>query len=255
MPYGRKRYFGKRRFRKSRVLSTKNIYSRTGARSQASQIAALRKRVNRVYKATKPERKVITAVSASGYFSSESGGSTFHVFNNLPIAKGTADYERVGNKIYRRDSWYFTLEYFNNSSTGYHDSESSGVQVRIIYGMWKTPHAGGTGAMPDDLITSYASSGAGYTTSAIAPLETNVTEDKVIFGDRKFTLTSSRNQKFIKITTPWYTARFDEVNHSAGDYWSNHSWCCLLCAGLHWDSNFTEKVEFAECRKSVFTDA
>lgn len=254
MPYRKKFYFGRRRFRKSRILSSKNIYSNTGAKSQSKQIYALKRKVNKVYRATRPEKKVVTAAAASGYFSSESGGSTFHTYNNLPLEKGTADYQRIGNKVYRKDTWYFTLEYFNNSSTGYHDSESSGVQVRIICGMWKVPHAGGTGAMPSDLITGYASSGAGYTISSIAPLVTNVTETCKIFSDRKFTMTTTRNQKIIKVSTPWYSCRFDDLNHSPSDYWSNHSWVCLMCSGLHWDSNFTEKIEFAETRKTVFTD-
>lgn len=254
MPYYRR---NRRRFyrRKRLTLSTRNIYSRTSARSQASQIAALRRRVSKVYRATKPEKKVLNVAPASGYFSSESGGSTYHTFNNLPVDKGTEDYQRIGNKIYRRDTWYFTLEYFNNSDTGYHNSESSGVQLRIVCGMWKVPHNGGNGASPTDLITGYAGTGAGYTISSIAPLVTNITETCRIFSDRKFTMTTTQNQKFIKVSTPWYSCRFDDLNHPSSEYWSNHSWVCLMCSGLHWDSNFTERIEFAETRKCVFTDA
>lgn len=56
MPY-RKRSYKRRYARRRSALSTRSIYSRRSALAQAGQIAALKKRVNKVYKVCKPEIK------------------------------------------------------------------------------------------------------------------------------------------------------------------------------------------------------
>lgn len=254
MPYRRR--FKKRTWRRKRsTLSTRNIFSRTGAKSQATQIAALRRRINKVYRATKPERKQILTTTANITFSSESGGTVEHTYNSESIQPGNTDTGRIGDKIFRKDTWYFSLEYYNNSDTGYHNSESSGCVIRVICGKWKVPHAGGNGPSPFDLIENYASSGSGYTCSSIAPLKASTTEDKIIFSDRRYVVSTEKNQRVIRVSTPWYTNRFSDHDHSPSDGWSDHSWCLLLVAGLHWDSNFTEYVNGSTMKKTVFTDA
>lgn len=55
------RYY-KRRYRKrgyKRTLRKSNIYMNKSARSQAYQIAALNKKINYVYKVTKPETAIM----------------------------------------------------------------------------------------------------------------------------------------------------------------------------------------------------
>lgn len=52
MPYGRRTYRRKPRYRKRRTLAPKSIKRRTSARSQSKQISALSKRVNRIAKNT-----------------------------------------------------------------------------------------------------------------------------------------------------------------------------------------------------------
>lgn len=248
------RSFGPRRFRRPiryrrRTLSSRNVFLNTGAKSQAKQIAALNRKVHKIARASKPEKKVITESPQQATFSSRAGGDVHLVFTVPEIINGSGDKYRIGDKIFRRDTWNMSFEYYNNSSTGYHESESSGVQVRIICGQWRTPHNNLNTPTVDQVIDHYDTSGSGYTTAAVAPLLNGITEQCRIFSDRVYYLTSARNQKVIKTKTPWYSNRFD------ADGQNNHAFVIVVVAGLHYDSNFSEYVELSHIKKSVFTDA
>lgn len=255
MPYRRyrKNTYRKRRFNRSR-LSTRNIYANRSARSQASQIAALRNRINKVYRACKPEYKVAIGSPASFNMNSGIAGDTDFSMSSLDLHQGTSDQTRIGNLVWRKDIYYLTFEYYNSSATGYHDSESSGTSLRIICGQWKDQH--GQSAVPviGDLIAQYGTSGSNMTVSTIAPLVDGTSEYFRIAKDMKFSLTASRNQYQVKVSSGWYSCRFDGTDNTS-DSSSNHSWCWVCCNGLHYDDNFKEWVKVSALRKTVFTDA
>ena len=244
--YSRK---GVRRYRRS-VLSNRRVFGNRSARSQALQIAALRNRVNKVSRACKPERKVAidTTVGQYGMDSSVAGDNDV-VITSLAIPVGNTDRQRIGDKIYRKDTYYFTFEYHNTSDTGYHSSESAGTTLRVICGQYKST-AGSTDAPAvSDLISLYGTSGSPMTISAIAPLVNGITRDFKIFKDFKFNITTNANQHTLKVSTPWYLCRSDGAANS------KHTWCWVVANGLHHDSNFTEYVLLTAFRKTVFTDA
>lgn len=251
MPY-RRFYPARRRYRKSRVLSSKNIYSRTSAKSQSVQIAALKRKINKVYRAAKPERKQKVSDPIRNDLSSAANKDVYFTAACMNIESGPLDNQRIGDKIYRKDKFHLTFEYYNSSNTGYHNSESSGCQVRIICGRWKTPHNVSLVPTPDSLVSGFSTTGAGYTISSVAPLVPTVTEDKIIYSDKLYYMTSSDNQKAIKISTPYYLDRF---SIDSGVDMSCHSWIVVIGAGLHWDQNFTEVVQFTSIKKTVYTDA
>lgn len=240
------------RYRRSRVLSTRNIYAKRSSISQATQIAALRRRVSKVYKACKPEKKVALAPLTRLDFSSRAGGNVHYMLDTIALDKGAAEDQRIGDKVYRKDVFNFSLEYFNNSTSGYHDSESSGCQIRIILGQYKSAINNSTVPSPDLLIQDYATSGDGYTAAAVSPLITGITNTFKILSDKSYSMTIDRNQKIIKIKTPWYTCRY---NDNETPIKSNHVFCCIVVAGLHYDSNFSEYVQGVLSRKTCFTDA
>lgn len=243
-----RKYSRRRGFR--RVLSTRNIYANTRPRSQARQISVLNKKVNAIYKKTKPERKVATDIApATVTLSSNVGGSTQSHMVPVDISNGVNDNGRIGDKVFRRDIFYITLEYFNSSETGYHGSESAGCQFRFILGQYKTPTNYLNSPSTESIIAAYSTSGTGYSISSIAPMVNGVTTNHNIWKDMKFNMTTTRNQKYLKITTPWYNCRWTDNSTC------NHSWLLVNAAGLHWDSNFSEYVELTVYRKSVFTDA
>lgn len=253
MAYTRTRtYRNRKRFRRrGGVLSTKNIYSRTSRKAQATQIAALKRKVNKVYRKTKPEKKVIVESIAGQYnMSSESVGNTYFSLGVLDIPSGSHDDQRVGDLIYRKDYWYLTFEYYNNSNTGYHNSESCGTPMRVLAGRWKNHQNAATLVpSPNTLITNYSNTGSDSTMSVIAPLINGVSEQLYIDYDKTFTITSERSQKVLKISTPWYKCRYDK------DGYCNHSWLICKAGGLHYDSDFTEHVLVCALRKTVYVDA
>lgn len=249
MPYYRKRYW--KRHSKRKTLSTRSIYSRRSSMSQATQIAALRNRINKVYKAAKPERKVkIDSQPSQIALTSDTGGQTYASFGVIPIQPAAYDTGRIGDKIWRRDTFYITAEYFNNSATGYHNGESAGTPVRVICGRYKNKSVGSTTVpTPQTVFSMYDTTGTPSTIAVISPLKNGITEEQSIIYDKAFTLTSTRNQKLLKIKTPWYLCRFNS------DEECNHAWLMIKAGGLHWDLDFTETVQLVVLRKTVFTDA
>lgn len=240
-----------KRYHRRSALSNRRIYGHRSARSQAVQIAALRNRINKVYKAAKPERKVkIDAQPTQVPLTSDTGGQTYASFGVIPIQPAAYDTGRIGDKIWRRDTYYITAEYFNNSSTGYHDSESAGTPIRVICGRYKNKSVGSTTVpTPQTVFSMYDTTGTPSTISVISPLKNGITEEQSICYDKAFTLTSARNQKLLKVKTPWYLCRFNS------DEECNHSWLMIKAGGLHWDVNYTETVQLVVLRKTVFTDA
>ena len=206
--YSRTRFRGRytRRRYVRRTLSTRNIYANRSAYAQATQIAALRRRINKVYRAAKPERKVVISTPSQFSLNSSAAGYNNLSQSALDIANGSTDEQRIGDKVYRKDTFYLTFEYFNNSDTGYHDSESSGTSIRIICGAWKDVEGATTVPSATAVVHNYSSTGAYSTIAAVAPLVTGITEKQEIYRDFTFNMTSSSNQKTIKVSTPWYSS-------------------------------------------------
>lgn len=255
MPYRRfRKNTYRRRFRYRSKLSTRNIFANRSARSQASQIAALRNRVNKVYRACKPEKKVAISNPASFEMNSGIAGDTNFSMSAIDIHLGTLDQCRIGNLIYRKDTYYLTFEYYNSSTTGYHTSESSGTSIRILCGQWKDQHGQTAVPLIGDLISNYSTSGTNMTVSTIAPLATGTSEYFRIAKDFNFNLTASNNQHQLKVSSGWYVCRYDGTD-TESDSSSNHSWCWVVSNGLHYDNDFKEWVKVSAIRKTVFTDA
>lgn len=104
MVYARKNRMRKN-LRNNRTLSTKRIFNNKSAKAQASQIWALRKRINRVYQRTKPEFKLLRRDVENRGFGYNSGAlyapsliNSLILPIHVPVA-GTGDNERIGNKI------------------------------------------------------------------------------------------------------------------------------------------------------------
>ena len=251
MAYGR--YCSNRRYsrRRNSRLSNRRVFGRTSAKSQASQIATLRNRINKVYKACRPEVKTIVTNSETITYTSESTSSYYRMYPMTSPVVGTGDKDRIGNSIHVKNGvLYLSMEYFNSSQTGYHNTESSGCQYRIIIGQFKS--RAGPLAIPNiDTLLEYPSNhGPEYTQLAISPLKEGLTNSFHILRDVRGVLTSDRNQKIMKI--PFYP-REPYVWDDDGKF--PNCWACIIVAGLHYDQDFTETVKITVSDKLVFTDA
>lgn len=237
--------------RYSRKLSNRRIYGRTSAKSQARQIATLRNRINKVYKQCKPEIKTIVTSAETINYTSSSISSYYRFYPMTSPTLGTADKERIGNFVRVRNGvLYISAEYFNTSTTGYHNTESSGCQVRIVIGQYKYPV--GPSAIPsvDELFEFPSNSGANYTQMAISPFKEGVSNRHLILKDLRFTMTSDRNQKMLRIG---FKPRLPYVFDDSGKF--PNTWAAIIVTGLHYDTDFTETVKVTVSDKLVYTDA
>ena len=248
--YGARR---NRRYNKRRNsrLSNRRVFGRTSAKSQASQIATLRNRINKVYKACKPEVKTIVTNSETITYTSESLSSYYRMYPMTAPTLGTGDKDRIGNHIRVLNGvLYLSMEYFNSSQTGYHNTESAGCQYRIIIGQFKSRADSLSIPSIANLLEFPSNSGPEYTQLAISPLKEGLTNSFAILKDVHGVLTSDRNQKIMKIPfKPKLPYVWDEDNKF------NNCWACIIVAGLHYDQDYTETTKITVSDKLVFTDA
>lgn len=146
MVYGRRRSTYRRKSRRgTRTLSTRNIFNNKGARAQAKQISALRKRISAVNRKCAPEVKVAeTNFTTSEGFAANSQitGTKQAYVTALPIPLvGTSDNQRVGDKVRLLPAEIFmTLQYeeiYNSLLQGLTTVQlplpTSAIQARIVF--------------------------------------------------------------------------------------------------------------------------
>lgn len=256
MAYGKRAYRSNRRYNyKGRKLSNKRVYGNRSARAQAGQIAALRNKINRVWNHCKPEIKTVLSTPVTASYTSQTAESYYKFYPIVVPSLGDGDNNRVGNFIRVINGVvYLTMEYFNSSSTGYYNAESSGCQVRVIIGQYSTSMDDSLYPSIMNLFASPNNTGANYIQMAISPLREGITSDFKILKDYKRVLTSDNNQKILKIP---FKPKLPYV-FSADESGSNlvrNCWVGIIVTGLHYDSNFTETVKITQSSKLVFTDA
>lgn len=246
------RKFTRKSSRKStRRLSSRNIYMNRSSRSQALQIATLRNRVNRIYRACRPEVKTLVTNAETKTYTSQTISSYYSFYPMTSPGLGSGDGERIGNSIKVLNGLlYLSMEYFNNSTTGYHNTESSGCQYRIVIGQFKTKHSMNSIPSIGDLFEFPSNSGADYTQMALSPFKEGITAQYIILRDIRGILTTDRNQRMMKIP---FKPKEPYVWNDSAEF--NNCWACLIVTGLHYDNDFMETVKITVSDKLVFTDA
>lgn len=246
--YGRKYFRSRKYYGRRRTLSTRNIYSNKGSRSQASQIAALNRKVSRVYSVCKPEVKYHFTAPQAYTFSSNVGGAVYkRMVISLP-SNGDGNLDRVGDLINPISlQLYNYAEYYNSSATGYHDSESSGGVFRLVAVQYKTVAT--EQPTPDEIIQGYSSIGVNYTMGGVLPLADNITQKFHVLLDYKRTLTTNNNQLQFRKSIKPDTFRFTELGNS------NPIHIFVFGFGLHYDADFSEYIKGTITAKLVYTDA
>lgn len=250
--YGKRNYRVNKRYnRKARKLSNKYIYLNRSSKSQANQIASLRNKINRVYNQCKPEIKTIVTSASTYNYTSESVSSYYKMYPMAVPGLGTGDKDRIGNHIKVINGvLYLSCEYFNSSTTGYHNTESSGCQVRIIIGQYNNAENYTSTPAISELFEFPGNTGPNYTQLAISPLLEGLTAKYKILKDYRFTMTSERNQKMLKIP---FKPKIPYVWNDKGLV--PNCWAALVVTGLHYDTDFTETAKITVSDKLVFTDA
>lgn len=246
--------YNRRNYKRGYKLSTRNIYSNRGAKSQASQIAALNRKINKIARKDKPEYKVVNVAPFAKSFTSQTLSGTYITqYQPYPLVGNATDEGMVGNIVHMTSlvlNGY--CEYFNSSTTGYHDTESAGCVLRVIAIQFKDNRSG---VIPiDQLLQNAGTVGTNYTALAYSPFIQGITNKCRILMDYKTTLTTTRNQKLLKLKIPLGKCR-DLRYDNPSQTWSNNVLVYVIAGGLHYDQNFVETLEFNAAMKLVYTDA
>lgn len=238
--------------RKGRRTPLRKVYTSTSAKSQARQIAYLNKKVNAIAAANRPELKQWISAYSTKDFSSSVLSNTFKTIYLKGPNKGEDQGERIGDKIKIKNvSAHFYFEYYNNSATGIHDTESSGACIRILALQRKnTERAYDTTVDAGNIIANYSGTGAGYSLGCVSPLVPGIRSMFRILYDKTRTITLTKNQ------LTWEVNLKNVYSHIyKSDNYVNNVVFLVVVTGLHADANFTEIVAENDCFKIAYTDA
>nr|WDW25914.1 MAG: putative capsid protein [Canine stool-associated circular virus] len=206
MAYGRRRYYRKRynRSRKS-SLSNYSIATRTSARSQATQIWRLKKRINAIQRRTKPEIRVSqpssviyepTGSSTTGY----GWASRYYINPNALQGSGGVATEGYMCRLLS-GTVYFNANYTNISATVQPITYRVTI-IQTIAGLVSSEinfedifnydtDTTGPAWTPSSGVTINTSVSQ---TSVFGPLQNNITRSFRVLSDRKFVLSYQRPQ-------------------------------------------------------------
>lgn len=242
-----------RRYSKRKnYLSTRRIFSYRSARSQANQIYLLKKRLSRVYKQVKPEIKTIITPSYTSTFTSDALADIFMGIQMPGITQGPGDSNRIGNNIKIKSySVPMMFQYYNDSTTGYHNTESAGACVRVFAIQRKGCEAVNESWGLVDFFGTSSYTGSEYDTLGVKPFIEGITERFKILCDYRFTLTSDRNQKQFKLKLK----NVSPIRYEQDGSKCNYVKVYIVVCGIHWDTDFKEYVKANYMVKTAFTDA
>lgn len=181
----------RRRYRRSRALSSRTIYSRTGSKSQAKQIAALRNRVNYVSRSLRKELRIFDDSNISQSFTNSSLSSTYHTWY-MGHSFMTGVWTNLKNFSLRG-----VIEYGNNIAAFPGTSDTQSGSVRII--IYQTLQSKNTNTPVSDLI-DIANTGAGYELNTMRPFQPGVTAFAKIVYNRVYNVSVQRPQVMVNIS-------------------------------------------------------
>lgn len=257
MVYGRRKSknYGKSSGGK-RTLSTRNIFNNKGARSQAAQIAALKKRISAVSKICSPEVKVV-----------ESNINQYS-FNSIPLPNSSSEYKqahihalkvpsqattlstdavRIGDKVRALPTQLFMSfqyeEIYNSMNSGLSNIKfelpTSAIQSRIVVLQQKVADA--PAPTYNDIFEHqnvYEDDAPANPLSALmmmkSPFKTGITTRYHILMDRQITVSRDFAQKAVRFSVKpkikslrWYN---DEQTGSSASP-SGQLWLFILTSG------------------------
>lgn len=248
---------GRRYNRRGRKLSKANIYGNRSARSQAGQIAALNRKINYISRRDRPEVKTLVRSPNSFTFTSATLDNTYSIYIQPLPQPGSSDHGIIGD-VYKILSYqlFINMEYFNNSTTGYHDSESAGCTYRILCLQAKAIDSDSLPEGISNILEFTANTGAAYSLMTRSPMVTGITKRYRVLFDKTYSLTTNRNQGTHRIILrpKSNTVRTQTGQSNPASISNNQIITYLITSGLHTDLNFTETVEGSVSSKIAYTD-
>lgn len=224
MAYGNRRSTYRRKGRRgNRALSTRRIFNNKSARSQAKQIYALKRRINRVYRATKPEVKVLEQGQYNALQLLPGQMTSFsEVF--LRPELGTGDDQRTGNVVNLKAATLFLSAKYSmttrtSSGIPFYNvvNGSPGAGLRVIAVQTKVARAAAP-TLQSVLHNAISDSAGGIYSMANLkiPFEDGITTSYHVLLDRVYQFSNNRPiiSKRINIRPAMKTYRWDPPSGS-----------------------------------------
>lgn len=255
--YARRRRFSRRRYsRGRRTLSTRNIFNNKGAKAQASQISALRKRVSYVYRQCRPEVKISENPVIQQYIAYNADNPYWLYSIDMPV-EGVGDSAMTGNAINIKDVHMYLNAKVDTLTS---DQQSptyllqGGVPITMEYRVMLFGMKSSVDTFPSIAdfieISTYSDDYSGYQMNAVRPLNTGASNIIKIFYDRRFSVSTqgqvSRSHKLkLKGSQIYKFTRNLYTGFSKGRLYA------LIIPVLHFESNLVT----ATGQTDVFTPA
>lgn len=234
----------RRNYRNSRGrLSNRNVFSKTSAKSQARQIAALRNRINNVARNNRPETQLLN-VSDSKTFTNSSFATTNDSWKvSLPGSSMTGQWLRSRSLNIRG-----VVEYSDNYQTDVAVDHQRTCSYRfIIY----TRKASGNNTIPIANIIDLSASGTAYELNAFRPLKKGLTSYAKIYYDKSFTISSQNPiRKFnISLNKIWNLHKETTDSNPRGEIQF-----AIIASGLHFDSTYNQQIKVSFISTYAYND-
>ncbi|QIR82206.1 capsid protein [Chicken virus mg6_2056] len=257
MAYG-KRYTKRRSYRRRRGhLSNRYIYGKKSASSQAKQIAALRNKVSALARANRPETRIQYAEFSKDFNNSALSNNSWGTFAYVPKDKIDGNFIR-----YKTIKLSGILEYSDTFATNVSIDHQRTCSVRIVVYQMKQSSSNTTPLLEN--LIDVGSSGVSYELNSIKPFKTGTGQIVKILSNRVITLSNIQNIKRFNITinkgmlnqTFQMEGEVDQGDNDAltFPYPRGTIGIGFVCAGLHWDSSYTQQVNMNCFLKLAYTD-
>lgn len=224
--------YRRRNYRYSRRrLSNRTLFSKTSAKSQARQIAALRNRINTVERNNRPETQLHTVTEGATF-----SNSTFAATNQKWILS-VAGSNMVGQWLRSKGlSLRGVAEYSDNyQNVVAADHQRTCTFRLIVYAKIVSSNS----EIPTENIVDLSSSGTGYELNAVRPLKKGLTSYAKIYYDKSYTISAQYPIRKFKINLKKIMNLHKETNDSHPRGEIN---LCVVTSGLHWDNSYTQEL-------------
>lgn len=177
-----RKYYRGRKYYRRRTLSTRSIYNRRSAKSQANQIYALNKKVNAIARANRPETHILTNGPISKQFTNSALASTYESY-----ASGLTP---TGNYCRLLDfSISGTFEYADNQQAYPGVDVPRAGSIRLV--IWQSLQTKASSAVQEiSNLIDVSNVGAGYELNTMRPFRDGVTSYVKILYDKTYVVSN-----------------------------------------------------------------
>nr|QRV62019.1 putative capsid [ssDNA virus sp.] len=238
-----RRYF-RRKYYKRRTLSTRNIYSKRNAKSQANQIYTLNKKVNAIARANRPDTHILTNGPISQEFTNSSL-ATIHKSYSSGLTPNGNYCRLLSFKISG------TFEYGDNKESFPGIEVPRAGTIRLV--IWQSLASKSSGNVQNmtDLI-DVSNSGASYELNTMRPFKDGVSAFVKILYDRTYTVSDQYPVKPFKVQLN----KLMPMRMQTGDAGPRGAiYFGFVTSGLHWvNTSYNEHITCNFITKVAYND-